>query len=362
MNQVMTASNSRHSIKKEFFGSTSNGELVDLYTLQNSQGNQIKITNYGATIVSIIVPDRNGQLDDVVLGYQSLSEYENNGGYLGATVGRFANRIDKGRFMLDGQYYQVSNNEGLNHLHGGLNALHNRVWLVDELENKGTVGLILQTQLEDGEEGFPGKLDITLTVTFNDSNELTFDYKAISNKSTIVNLTNHSYFNLSGSESLDCLEHILCIHASHYTPINHELIPTGEIKTVKNTHFDFTNPKMIGLNLTFSEDSTYPSDGYDHNWVLDHDSQLMQIAAEVVDPKTGRKLIVETTQPGLQFYSGQYLNLKTSKEQSYYAPFAGFCLETQHFPDSPNHDHFPSVRLDKGDVYFEKTLYRFELM
>lgn len=350
------------SIEKHPFGVTTCGDPVDIYGLCNSHGNAVRVTNYGATIVSALVPDQEGKLGDVVLGYETLSEYENNEGYLGAIVGRYANRIAKSRFVLDGAPCELTKNEGEHHLHGGKTGLNSRVWSAEPRFEEDRVVLDLTTRLADGEDGYPGNLDVRVTISFTNSNELVIEFGAVADKTTVVNLTHHGYFNLSAFDSENCLDHQLRIDGSRYTPVDSELIPTGGLESVAGTPFDFRRGKTIGQDIRSGVDSLIPYGGYDHNWVLDKKDKALSVAAEVMDPVSGRKMTVETTQPGLQFYTGQYLKNKTSKKEGSYDAYAGFCLETQHFPDSPNQENFPSVCLQKGDFYSEKVVYRFDLI
>lgn len=321
------------------FGRTSDGEVVTLYTLSNAHGVSVSIMDYGATIVRILVPDRDGKSGNVILGFEKLSSYLHNSPYFGATIGRYANRIDKGRFTIDKATYQLPCNNGPNSLHGGPRGFDKRLWKVEPIESD--IPAVRFSRLSpDGEEGYPGNLFASVTFSLNDDNELRISYEATTDKPTIVNLTNHSYFNLAGSGSI--LDHVLTLHADAYTPVDATLIPTGEIKKVAGTPFDFLNPTPIGLH---QKETGLKAACFDHNFVLNKGwFSDWAVAAEVVDPKSGRTLTISTDQPGIQFYSGNPL---------------GFCLEPQHFPDSPNHDNFPSTFLRPGQTYKTTSVYKF---
>jgi aldose 1-epimerase len=343
------------SVTPKPFGRTPEGQLVRLYTLTNENGMSVSIMDYGATIVKILAPDRNGKFDDVVLGFDKFSPYLHITTYFGATVGRYANRIAKGRFELGKTLYQLPRNNGPNSLHGGFRGFDKRMWKVEPVESD--IPAVRFSRLSpDGEEGYPGNLFVSVTFSLNDDNELRISYEATTDKTTIINLTNHSYFNLAGGGTI--LDHILMLHADAYTPVDATLIPTGEIKPVAGTPWDFLNPTPIGFHL--KETGGKPV-GYDHNFVLNKSwFSDRSVAAEVVEPRSGRTLTVSTDQPGVQFYTGNFLDgTLTGAGGNVYGQYTGFCLETQHFPDSPNHDNFPSTVLAPGDTYKTATVYAF---
>jgi len=346
------------SIKKQSFGKTEEGVLVNLYTFTNENGMEVKITNYGGIIVSIRVPDRNGKLGDVVLGYDSLDGYIEKSPYFGSLIGRYGNRIAYGKFTLDGVEYSLAQNNGENHLHGGLKGYDKVVWQAEEVKSESTVGLKLNYLSNNGEEGYPGNLDITVNYTLTNENELKIDYSAKTDKKTVINLTNHSYFNLAGQG--DILDHKLMIKADRFNPVDKGLIPTGELKEVKGTPMDFTQPAAIGARINEDDEQLVFGGGYDHNWVLNRTDKNLALIAIVIEPTTGRIMEVLTTEPGLQFYSGNFLDgTITGKGKMVYEHRNGFCLETQHFPDSPNNSDFPSVVLNPGEQYQHKTIYKF---
>jgi aldose 1-epimerase len=345
----------RAGVTRASFGAIS-GQPVDIFTLRNANGIEIKATNYGGIITSIVVPDRNGRPGDIVLGFDDLQAYVKDSPYFGAIVGRYGNRIAKGHFTLDGHTYTLAVNNGPNHLHGGLKGFDKVIWHAEPLA--GSTGLVLSRRSPDGEEGYPGNLDVRVTYRLTDDNRLVIDYHATTDKATPVNLTQHSYFNLAGEG--DVLGHELTIDADRYTPVDANLIPTGELAPVEGTPFDFRKSTAIGARIDTPNPQLKNAGGYDHNWVLNRKGTGLQLAARVVEPKTGRTLEVSTTQPGLQFYSGNFLDgtLK-SKDGRVYVKHAGLCLETQHFPDSPNHPDFPSTILRPGEQYDTQTVFRF---
>lgn len=345
-------------INKEIFGYLPNGQAIDVYILTNSKGLKAKVINYGATLISLEVPDRQGQLADIVLGHKNLDGYlrRETNPYFGGTIGRFANRIARGHFILDGIEYHLATNDGRNHLHGGLKGFDQVVWQAEPIEEENAVGVKFKYLSPDGEEGYPGNLQCSVIYRLTADNELRIDYEAVTDKPTIVNLTHHSYFNLAGEGEGTILDHELMINADYYTPVDSELIPTGEIAPVKGTPFDFTQPKAIGLEI-----SQVPG-GYDHNFVLRESSEPLKLACELYDPKSGRKMAIYTTEPGLQFYSGNFLDGSIiGKGGRPYIKHAGLCLETQHFPDSPNHPNFPSTVLRPGQKYQSTTIHRFSV-
>ncbi|HUK89984.1 MAG TPA: aldose epimerase family protein [Blastocatellia bacterium] len=346
--------------KMAVFGKTSDGQNVDIYTLTNSNGLEARIMTYGGTVVSIKVPDRNGKLGDVVLGYDDFDGYLKNNPYLGAIAGRYANRIGRAKFSLDGREYSLPKNDGDNTLHGGVVSFGKVVWLGQEAAGRGGTGVTLRYLSKNGEEGFPGDLTITVMYTLTDKNELRIDYAASTDKPTVVNLTNHCYFNLAGKGSI--LNHELMINADRFTPVGPGLIPTGELRSVKGTPLDFTAPTTIGARIDEPYDQLKIAKGYDHNWVLNGGGGKLELAAKVHDPATGRVMEVYTTEPGLQFYTGNFLDGSIKgKSGEVYERRDGFCLETQHFPDSPNKPDFPSTVLRPGHTYRSTTIFKFSV-
>jgi aldose 1-epimerase len=346
------------------FGTTPDGKSVSLYTLRNAAGMEAKITNYGGIIVSLRVPDRNGKFDDVVLGYDSLSSYLKETPYFGALIGRYGNRIGKGQFTLDGKAYQLTVNNGANHLHGGKAGFDKVVWDAQQVTTPDGPGLILTYVSKDGEEGYPGTMQATVTYTLKTSNELVMDFAASTDKPTIVNLTAHSYFNLAGATSgKSILDHLMMIDADRYTPVDSGLITTGELKDVTGTPMDFRKPTAIGARIGADDPQLHLGPGgYDHNWVLNSGGKSLAVDARVVEETTGRVLEVLSDQPGVQFYSGNFLDgTLVGKGGVKYEFRHGFCLEPQHFPDSPNKPSFPSVRLDPGQKYTAKIVYKFSV-
>jgi aldose 1-epimerase len=345
------------SLTQASFGRLPDDTPVDLFTLRNARGVVCKVMTYGALITELHVPDRTGQLGDVVLGFDQLEAYLKGHPYFGCVVGRYANRIAKGKFTLDGRTYTLATNNVPNALHGGLQGFDKKVWKAEPLEVKGGVALRLTYTSRDGEEGYPGTVKATLVYTLTDKNELRIDYEATTDQATVINLTNHSYWNLAGAG--DILGHELQLKARRFTPVDDTLIPTGEIKPVKGSAMDFTRAKPIGRDL---KQLTNNPQGYDHNYVLDRGGRKMALAARVYEPKTGRVLEIATDQPGIQFYSGNFLDgTLTGKRGVTYRKHDGFCLETQHFPDSPNHAHFPSTVLRPGQTYRTTTTHKFSV-
>lgn len=342
------------SIIKSSFGKTKQDQPVDLYTLTNTNGMTVKITNYGGIVTSLQVPDKNGQLEDVVLGFDSLDKYLEGHPYFGALVGRYGNRIAKGKFTLNGTEYQLAANNGENHLHGGIKGFDKVVWNAEIVKKENEVGIKLSYLSKDGEEGYPGNLSAVVIYTLTKNNELKIQYEAETDKPTPVNLTHHSYFNLKGAGNGDILGHLMTISADRFTPVDEGLIPTGELKSVKDTPMDFTVPKAIGERINRVKG------GYDHNYVLNDWDGSLKRAAKVVEPVSGRVMEVWTTEPGLQFYTGNFLDgTITGKNGKVYHKHYGFCLETQHFPDSPNKPEFPLTILKPGEKYTHTTIYRF---
>ena len=345
-------------IEKSPFGKTPSGEAVELYTLKNASNAEVRIMTYGGTVVSLKVPDRSGKPGDIVLGYETLDGYLKNSPYFGSIIGRYGNRIGKGQFSLDGKQYTLPKNNGENTLHGGIKGFDKVVWKAAEVKSKEGPALSLTYLSKDGEEGFSGNLNATVVYTLTNNNELRLEYTATTDKVTVVNLTHHSYFNLAGEGSI--LQHALMINADKFTPVDAGLIPTGELRSVKGTPMDFSKPTAIGARIDQQYEQLVAGKGYDHNWVLNHSTGELSMAARVYEPSTGRVMEVLTTEPGLQFYSGNFLDgTITGKGGQVYKQRSGFCLETQHFPDSPNKPAFPSTILKPGQQYKSTTVYKF---
>jgi aldose 1-epimerase len=342
------------------FGQLDSGAQVDLFTLTNRNGLKAEITNLGGIITSLQVPDRNGDLSDVVLGFDSLEGYLNEHPYFGAIVGRYANRIANGLFELDGKQYILAKNNGPNHLHGGKNGFDKQLWKAEPMLEKERCGLKLDYTSLDGEEGYPGTLVVTVIYWLDDENELRIDYEAFTDKPTIVNLTNHSYFNLRDAGKSHILDHQILIHADAFTPVNDNLIPTGEFRHVDQTPFDFGVPVEIGARIDDNDRQLHRAGGYDHNYIINGQAGELRPAAEVFEPESGRVLYVLTTEPGMQFYSGNFLDGSiTGKNHIAYHKRHGFCLETQHYPNSPNRSQFPSTRLNPKETFRSTTAYVF---
>ena len=341
----------------ENYGLTTDGREAKAYTITNSNGAAVTISDFGGIITKLLVPDKDGKLTDVVLGYDSASDYENGGGYLGALIGRFGNRIGKGHFVLNGKEYQLATNDGANHLHGGNVGFDKYIWEVEEVAQ----GLKLLMESPDGDEGYPGKMNIEVIYTFDDDNCLTIDYKATSDKDTLCNLTNHAYFNLDGHDGGSIEEHVLKLYASTFTPTDAGNIPTGEIADVSETPFDFMMSKKIGRDIGKECQQIEYGLGFDHNFVLDKASGKMGMVADVHSEKSGIRMTCETTQPAVQFYTGNHLGGNVGKDGVVYEKRGGFCLETQNFPDAINHDNFPSPILRAGETYEKLTKYRFDI-
>ena len=348
-------------VEKTAFGKAPDGQNVDLYVLTNSNGAQVSITNFGGIVVSLKVPDKAGKLGDVVLGYDSLDGYVKDTAYLGALIGRYGNRIAHGKFSIDGVAYTLAKNNGENSLHGGLKGFNKMVWQAKPLTTKDGPALELKYTSKDGEEGYPGNLSVTVVYTLSNRNELRIEYSATTDKKTVVNLTSHSYFNLTGSSANDILGHLLTLNADEFTPVDAGLIPTGELRKVQGTPFDFRQPVAIGARIGNDDAQLKLGKGYDHNFVLNRRKQGdLELAARVTEPTSGRVMEVWTTQPGVQFYSGNFLDGTIhGKDGQVYQRRSGFSLETQHFPDSPNHANFPSTLLKPGERYHTITVYKF---
>jgi aldose 1-epimerase len=348
-------------VKKELFGSVE-GNPVDLYTLTNAHGLEARVTNFGGAIISLRVPDKKGQFADVVLGFDKLEDYATNEPNFGVIIGRYGNRIAKARFVLDGKEYKLAANNGPNTLHGGIKGFSKAIWKAEPFQNSKGTGLVFTYTSKDGEEGFPGNLTTKITYTLTDKNELIFDYEATTDKPTPVNLTQHSYFNLKGEGHGDILGHDLMLNADRFTPVDENMIPTGELRPVKNTPFDFTKATAIGARISSDDEQIKLGRGYDHNFVINRKSPKLELTARVLEPETGRVLEVYTTEPGVQFYSGNFLNGKlVGKNGHAYQQRDGFALETQHYPDSPNHPEFPNTILRPGKTYRSETIYKFSV-
>ncbi len=347
-------------VQTQPFG-TYDGRPITLYTLTNSHGVEVRAMNYGGIILSIRVPDRKGQFADVVLGHETLEGYIPNPPYIGAIIGRYANRIANGTFTLDGKTYTLPKNDGPNTLHGGTDKTFNKVvWDGEPL--KGKTGVAFTYLSKDGDDGWPGNLKVKVTYTLNDDNEVGIDYEATTDKATPINLTQHSYFNLAGEGNGDILNHEIMINADRFTPVDKNLIPTGELRPVKGTPLDFTKSTRIGARIDDNYEQLVLAHGYDHNWVINRKGKngALVLAARVYEPTSGRVLEVSTTQPGMQFYTGNFLDgTVTGKHGHVYKRRYAFCLETQHFPDSPNHPDFPNTILKPGQTFHEKTVFKF---
>ena len=347
-------------ISSEPWGKTGSGEAVELYTLTNAKGAEARIATYGGIVVSLKMPDRTGAMGDIVNGFENLDGYLQTPPppYFGALIGRYGNRIGKGKFSLNGKEYTLVKNNGENHLHGGTRGFDKMVWKAKEAPGQA---LELTYVSKDGEEGYPGTLTAVVTYTLTDNNELKIDYSATTDKDTVVNLTNHSYFNLAGQGSGDVLGHMVTINADKFTPTDKGLIPTGELRDVAGTPFDFRTPHAIGERVEAKDEQLANGPGYDHNWVLNRMGSGMELAARVTEPTSGRVMEVLTMEPGLQFYIGNFLDgtLKAGKGGKVYQRRFAFCMETQHYPDSPNKPNFPSTVLKAGEKYQTSTVYRF---
>lgn len=346
-------------VESRVFGTLSDGTEINEYKIANNNGIEVSVISYGGIITKLLVPDKNGKIEDVVLGYDDLNSYVNDSPYFGAIIGRYGNRIAKGKFTLDGQEHQVPQNNGLNSLHGGDKGFDKVVWHAKQFHNKNVAGIVFTYTSADGEMGYPGTLTCEVTYTLDNDNNLKIDYKATTNKTTVVNLTHHSYFNLSAGKN-DILEHELLLNANKFLPVDSTLIPTGELRVVDNTPFDFRSFKPIGQSIDAENRQLQYGLGYDHCWVVNKSNSTMNLAGTLYDPKSGRKMDVLTTEPGIQFYSGNFLDgSNVGKGGKTYKYRSGLCLETQHFPDSPNQEKFPSTVLKPGEVYRSSTIYKF---
>jgi aldose 1-epimerase len=346
--------------RRESFGHAPDGTPVDAFTLSNVRGTELRVITYGGIIVSLRTADRDGRFDDIVLGHDDVEGYVVSNAYFGALVGRYANRISGGRFTLDGVDYQLAQNNGRNHLHGGVRGFDKVVWAAEPFTHKGARGLSLRHRSADGDEGYPGALSARVTYALTDHNELIVDYKAGTTRPTPLNLTQHTYWNLAGDAADDVMAHELTIAASRFTPLDGELVPTGAVGPVADTPFDFRTPRRVGERIDDDDEQLRYAGGYDHNFVLDRSGDGLSHAARLYEPMTGRVVDVHTTEPGLQFYTGNFLNATIrGKGGRVFRHRAGLCLETQHFPDSPNKPHFPSTILRPGTEFRSTTVYTF---
>ena len=349
-------------IVQDDFGQLPSGEAIEKYTMTNANGMEISVINYGGIITNLKAPGKDGTMADVVLGFNSIDGYLTPAPYFGAIIGRYGNRIAKGKFSLDGTNYTLAQNDGENHLHGGNKGFDKVLWEVTKITNDDSVALQLHYLSKDMEEGYPGNLNTTVTYTLSNDNTLNVSYQATTDKKTVINLTQHSYFNLSGDFSKDILDQEISINADTFLPVDETLIPTGEFKEVAGTPFDFKESKVIGKEINQEDQQLKRGLGYDHCWVLNRDSDGLNLAATAYDPGSGRFMEVYTTEPGIQFYSGNFLDgTLESKSGGTYAKRSGFCLETQHYPDSPNQEDFPSVVLNPEETYKSETTFKFSV-
>ncbi|MET7256593.1 aldose epimerase family protein [Dyadobacter fermentans] len=347
------------TISKEAFGQLPDGQQADLYTLTNANGMTVNITNYGGIITKLTAPDKNGQWADVVLGFDSLAPYLSGHPFFGALVGRYGNRIAKGKFKLNGQEYSLAINNGPNALHGGTKGFDKVIWKATEIKQDSVVGLQLEYTSKDMEEGYPGNLTVKVVYTLDNENALTIDYTATTDKPTVVNLTNHSYFNLTGLKR-DILDHEITIASDSIVPVDTTLIPTGKLRAVEGTPFDFRKATKVGAGIDKVEDEQIKAGGgYDHCWVLKRSGDGLEKFATVKDPESGRVMEVFTTEPGVQFYTGNFLDGKLTGKGATYSKRFGLCLETEHYPDSPNQPQFPTTTLNPGETYKTTTKYKF---
>ena len=344
--------------RQSAFTDTLDGKAVNYYTLENKQGMKVEFSNYGATIIGIHVPDKSGLSENVVLGYDSIGGYYSGTSYFGCVVGRFANRIAKGKFSIEGKEYNAPINNGQNTLHGGVKSIDKQVWDARLIND----GIVFSIKVEDGENGYPGELRLKVTYSLREDNSLVIDYQATTDKTTVINVTNHAYFNLTAKTNQSILAHSLMLNASKFTPVDSTLIPKGVHMDVANTPFDFTASKQIGKDIGVAHEQLLFGKGYDHNFVLTEAAKPLKLAAVVSEETSGRKMEVFTTQPGIQFYSGNFLDGTEKANGTAYQFRTGFCLETQHFPDSPNQPTFPSTLLKPGEKFESQTIYKFSTL
>jgi aldose 1-epimerase len=361
---VSCGSVSSPSIPASAFGKDKNGGTVQIYTLTNAQGTEARITTYGATLVSLKTADRSGALADIVMGFDSLEGYTQTPPppYFGATIGRYANRIGGAKFMLNGKTYTLDKNDGANSLHGGFHGFDKVMWTAAPASGAAAQSLAFSYMSKDGEEGYPGNLSVTVTYTLTPANELNIHYTATTDQDTVINLTNHSYFNLSGHDSGEILDHLLTIPADRFTPVDAGLIPTGELRKVDGTPFDFRQPHAVGERIAANDDQIKLGRGYDHNWILNRSGSGLEFAGRVSDPKSGRIIEVLTTEPAIQFYTGNFLDGSFhGKGGKPYQHRGALTLETQHYPDSPNHPDFPTTTLKAGEHFDSTTVFKFSV-
>ena len=349
------------AITKSDFGTLEDGTIIQQYTLKNANGLELNVISYGGRITYLKVPNKDGEFENVVLGHDNLDGYlREDNPFFGALIGRFGNRIAKGKFTLEGKEYTLATNDGPNHLHGGVNGFDRVVWTVEPMEGKEDSSLKLTYLSKDGEEGYPGNLNVTVIYTLTQDNSLEVSYEATTDKATVINLTQHAYFNLTGDFSKDILDHDVVINADAFLPVDETLIPTGEIKKVEGTPFDFTSSKQVGKDINTDNEQLKRGKGYDHCWVLNGESGSIRFAASAYDPTSGRFMEITTNEPAIQFYTGNFLDgTLPMPNGSTYAYRTGFCLETQHYPDSPNQKAFPSTVLEPGNTYKTTTVFKF---
>ncbi len=360
MNSTQITKNNPITISEEVFGTTTDGVSVKSFTLKNEKGMEASIITYGGIITTLKVPNKKGVSEDVVLGYKLLASYEKATPYFGALIGRYGNRIANGKFSIDGKEYALKTNDGSNHLHGGVKGFDKVVWTAEVLKDKGALKLSYLSK--DMEEGYPGNLNTEVTYTLTNDNTLEVAYQATTDKKTIVNLTQHSYFNLSGDFTKPILDHIVKINADRFVPVNRALIPTGELKEVANTPFDFREPKTIGQDINADNEQLKRGLGYDHCWVLNDQNEGIRFTSSAYEPNSGRLLEVFSDEPGIQLYTGNFLGgTLPNKQGGIYTNRTGFCLETQHYPNSPNQKDFPSTILKPGDTYSTTTSFKFSV-
>ncbi|WP_072403253.1 aldose epimerase family protein [Flaviramulus basaltis] len=350
------------AIEKSEFGKTEDGISIEQYALKNANGIEMNVITYGGRITSLKVPNKNGDLENVVLGFDNIEDYQKDNPFFGALIGRYGNRIAKGKFTLEGNEYNLATNDGSNHLHGGVNGYDRVIWKAEPIKEMENSSLRLTYLSKDGEEGYPGNLNITVVYTLTKDNAVEVTYEATTDKTTVVNLTQHAYFNLTGDFSKDILGHDVVLNADAYLPVDATLIPTGEIKKVEGTPFDFTSSKKIGKEINTDNEQLKLGKGYDHCWVLNGEKDAMRFAASAYDEASGRFMEVFSDEPGIQFYTGNFLDgTLPMPNGGTYGHRTGFCLETQHFPDSPNQNEFPSVILKPGETYSTKTTFKFSV-
>lgn len=348
------------SIQVEKYGSSPTGETVELFTLTNAHGAWASISNFGATLVSLHTPDYKGHMADIVLGYDKLEDYFSNVPYIGATIGRVINRIDNGRCQIDGKDYSFEKNNGINHIHGGSQGFNKKVWRAETFETEESVGIHFDLLSEDGDQGYPGNLKVRTTYELHNDNELTCEFTATTDKTTLINMSNHSYFNLDLANQTDILNHQLQINAAQVTLLNKDLIPTGEVADVAGTAFDFTQTKAIGRDINMQDEQLKLAGGYDINYVLSDENNVLKTAAIISDPQSRRRLTVKTTEPCIQFYTANFLDGTLTGKGRSFEKHSALCLEPQHAPDAPNQAKFMSIELKPGEVYNSKMSFAFD--